>query len=110
MNFSVITQYLDIWLFFGLFILFIGISLSLWHRLNIPIIIFFGTLAGGFAIWGSEFYNITMKAGFDYLRYGGELSGTATASIIFIVGFFGVIVMAIINILLSYQGDAEFWK
>lgn len=107
---SAITQYIDIWLFVALFVLFIGMALALWHRLNIPIIIFFGTIAGGLAVWGSEFYNITMKSGLDYVRYGGGFTATSGASLIFVIGFFAVIIMGIINILISYRGNVEFWQ
>lgn len=110
MDWATFTGYFDWWLFIAVLILILGGIVSYWHKFNVPILI--GTVAISvlFAVWGSNFYAITMKPFVDYLRFGGSIGWHNYGSMIYFIGFLTVVSVAIINIFMSKRGDPRVWK
>lgn len=110
MDWATFTGYFDWWFFIAVLILGLSALVSYWHKLSIPLLIGAIAFSSVLAVWGSDFYSIALKPTLDYFRFGGSLGLHNVGSLLYTIGFFAVIGVALINILMSDRGNARSWK
>lgn len=107
---TTISQYFDYWFFIGMVILLLSLILSYWHNFNLPLTISAIAFSALLAVWGSNFYDITLKPFIDYLRFGGSIGLHNYGSMIYTIGFFAVLIVSAWNIINSPRGNPRDWK
>ena len=110
MDWATFTSYFDWWFFIGALLLTLSFFVAFWHKLNIPLLLSASAISILLAIWGANFYDLTMAPAIDAIRYGGSFGFHNIGSLIYLIGFLMVVSVAAINIFTSTRGKPRVWK